>query len=622
MKNLTTTLFLFILTSMLGQIPAGYYDNAQGLTGYALKTALKSIITNGHNAHSYDDLYNGYVTTDTDHYYENDGTVLDMYSENPNGPDPYNYNHNQNRCGNYSSEGDCYNREHLMPQSWFGSAMPMKADIHHVVPTDGKVNGMRGHLPLADVANASWTSLNGSKRGLCADQGYSGTVFEPIDEFKGDIARIYFYMATRYENEIGSWQDANDGSQAVFDGTNDHVFQDWYLNVLIQWHNQDPVSQREIDRNNAAYDYQGNRNPFIDHPEWVAAIWNPTPDTQAPNAPADLVAQSVSDVSVSLFWSAATDNVGVIGYEIYQNGNLIGTSQTTTYTVTNLSPNTTYQFCVKAKDAAGNISTCSNTVTVTTIDVLVYLIDENFDACPTMQFMTVSEASDKDWTCINQFGEGNSPAIQINGYQEDTPSKDWLITNQKINFDNYTNEKLSFFVADAYGSTPLELVYSTDYDGGTSPSSFTWTAVPNVVIPAPHGTSSTVETLITDQDISTIIGEVYIAFKYFSNGSPTRWTVDSFKISANDISGMNEVLLQNIGIYPNPVGSAKLLHIIMPREMMLHKIAVFDMAGKKILDKQFLNNGKSLNLEIIPSGLYLLKIQTNKGFVYKKLLIK
>ena len=128
-----TLLFLFTLSVTYGQIPAGYYDAAQGLSGYQLKTALKNIITNGHNPHSYGDLYNAYETTDTDHYYENDGTVLDMYSENPTGADPYNYNHHQNTCGQYVYEGDCYNREHLVPQSWFASAMPMKSDAHHVV---------------------------------------------------------------------------------------------------------------------------------------------------------------------------------------------------------------------------------------------------------------------------------------------------------------------------------------------------------------------------------------------------------------------------------------------------------------------------------------------------------
>ncbi len=278
MKKYFVFLALIFLSVTSGQIPNGYYDNAQGLTGYQLKTALKNIITNGHNPHSYSDLYNAYETTDTDHYYENDGTVLDMYSENPNGVDPYNYYHHQNTCGQYVHEGDCYNREHLIPQSIFGSAMPMKADAHFVVPSDGKVNGMRSNYPFGEVNNPSWTSQNGSKLGHNTVYGYSGTVFEPIDEFKGDIARMLFYVATRYEDQIPGW-----GNSDMLDGSANKVFTDWFLHVLLDWAAQDPVSQREIDRNNAVYTYQGNRNPYIDHPEWINAIWNPGSSVQNNN---------------------------------------------------------------------------------------------------------------------------------------------------------------------------------------------------------------------------------------------------------------------------------------------------------------------------------------------------
>ena len=270
MKKYFVFLSLIILSIVSGQIPNGYYNNAQGLTGFQLKTALKNIITNGHNPHSYNDLYNAYETTDTDHYYENDGTVLDMYSENPNGTDPYNYNHHQNTCGTYQDEGYCYNREHLLPQSIFNSGMPMKADAHFVVPTDGYVNNRRASYPFGEVNNPSWTSQNGSKLGPNTVYGYSGTVFEPIDEFKGDIARMLFYVATRYEDQISGW-----GGSDMLDGSSDQVFSNWFLQVLLDWAAQDPVSQREIDRNNAVYNYQGNRNPFIDHPEWVNAIWDP-----------------------------------------------------------------------------------------------------------------------------------------------------------------------------------------------------------------------------------------------------------------------------------------------------------------------------------------------------------
>ena len=252
------------------QIPPGYYNATSGLTGYPLKTALKSIITNGHNDRGYGSLYSGYVTADADNFYDNDGSVLDMYSENPSGADNYFYTHNNRNCGNYNSENDCYNREHLLPQSVFNSASPMKNDIHFVVPSDGYVNGQRSNLPFGEVTSTTWTSQNGSKKGPCSFPGYSNLVFEPIDEFKGDIARCMLYFATRYESQVSSW------SWGPLNGTSNQVYDQWFVNLLVKWHLQDTVNQREIVRNNASYTYQGNRNPYIDHPEWVTQIWTST----------------------------------------------------------------------------------------------------------------------------------------------------------------------------------------------------------------------------------------------------------------------------------------------------------------------------------------------------------
>ena len=221
-------------------------------------------------------MYTTYLTSDRDYYYENDGTVLDMYSENPSGSDSYNYSatNTGDRCGNYAVEGDCYNREHIIPQSVFNENSPMVSDAHSITPTDGKVNGWRSNHPHGKVGTASVTTQNGSKLGSASNSGYaagySGTVFEPIDEFKGDIARIYFYFATRYENVITTWGN----SFAMFQsGSTTQVFTPTFKNILLTWHNQDPVNQREIDRNNAISARQHNRNPFIDHPEWVTTIW-------------------------------------------------------------------------------------------------------------------------------------------------------------------------------------------------------------------------------------------------------------------------------------------------------------------------------------------------------------
>ena len=259
-------------------IPAGYYNSATG-TGYVLKTQLSTIISNNYNDRGYIGLYTTYTTSDKDFYYENDGTLLDMYTEQPTGAEcefTYGIGQDDGTLGN--NECERYNREHTVPQSYFASVTPMYSDAHFVVPSDKHVNAQRGDLPYGKVNVSNWTSLNGSKRGSGLNSGYStgfsGTVFEPIDEFKGDIARMLLYFVTRYESQLAGFYTATSSEvKVMFDGTSDHSFSPTFLNILLTWNQQDPVSQREIDRNNAIYTRQNNRNPYIDHNEYVAQIW-------------------------------------------------------------------------------------------------------------------------------------------------------------------------------------------------------------------------------------------------------------------------------------------------------------------------------------------------------------
>lgn len=289
-------LLTFLLCSLMGwaQIPAGYYNTATG-TGLTLKTNLKKIIDNVYDGIPSEHLHadQGYAALWTlythsafrDNYYENDGSLLDMYSENPSGTDPYNYTVTTQQCGSYSGEGDCYNREHLIPQSYFDgyATNPMKNDPFFVVPSDGKVNGDRNNLPFGKVGTATYTSQNGSKRGNGLNSGYalgySGVVFEPIDEFKGDVARAFFYFATRYEDNMDEFYNSANAATCeaknMFDGSIGRVFTNPFLDILYKWHTDDPVSAKEIAINNDIYyNHQSNRNPYIDHPEYVGIIWN------------------------------------------------------------------------------------------------------------------------------------------------------------------------------------------------------------------------------------------------------------------------------------------------------------------------------------------------------------
>lgn len=277
MKNLIIP-SLLILSSFIGfaQIPAGYYDNAAGLNGDDLRLALFNIIKN-HNSVSYNNLWTRFGTTDK---HPGSNVVWDMYSDNPNGTNPYDYTYSSDQCGNYNAEGVCYNREHSMPKSWFDDDAPLYTDLFHVYPTDGYVNGKRGNFSFGEVGSASWTSQNGSKLGTCNYPGFSSTrsnpkVFEPIDEYKGDFARSYFYMLTRYRFQafVTTSSSVNNDMVVGNGGINVAQFTPWAENMLSEWAANDPVSQKEIDRNNKVYQIQGNRNPYIDHQDYAAKVF-------------------------------------------------------------------------------------------------------------------------------------------------------------------------------------------------------------------------------------------------------------------------------------------------------------------------------------------------------------
>jgi endonuclease I len=243
--------------------PADYYSTANGLEKAALKTALFNIISSGTVERSYGQLWTDFQKTDK----KENGNVWDMYSN-------CNFTFGSNQCGNYSAECACYNREHSFPKSWFGGeVMPMYTDLFHLYPTDGWVNNKRGNFPFGQVGTATYTSQAGAKLGANNFGSYSGTVFEPQNEYKGDFARTVFYMVTRYQNLLASWNNNNVEARPVLDGTTFPALDIWQLELLYMWHEQDPVSEKEINRNDSVYVIQHNRNPYIDHPEWVFAIW-------------------------------------------------------------------------------------------------------------------------------------------------------------------------------------------------------------------------------------------------------------------------------------------------------------------------------------------------------------
>ena len=249
-----------------------YYASADGKSGETLRTALSAKIR-PHTTVSYDALKYLFKWTDT---YNNAGTTIDdIYSF----CDPA---YTESWCA-----GTCgYNREHSVPKSWFGEASPLYSDAFHLYPTNCYVNSYRGNEPFGECANGTKCTTNGvqakGRKGASTFPGHSvsGVVYEPDDEFKGDLARTYFYMVTCY---MSSNFTQAEGGRTMFTYANGTAqLSNYSVDLLLKWHRQDPVSERELARNEVIYGNetlnkcsykQGNRNPFIDYPELAEYIW-------------------------------------------------------------------------------------------------------------------------------------------------------------------------------------------------------------------------------------------------------------------------------------------------------------------------------------------------------------
>ncbi|MDN4028720.1 endonuclease [Chryseobacterium gambrini] len=585
-RKLFSFLLSFVLISTFAQIPTGYYDGTAGLTGAALKTKLKQIITNGHIDNGYNGLWTGYATTDRDNIamtgYENDNTILDIYSENPNGTDPYSYTYPGGQCsGSSGPEGLCYNREHVVPQSLFNSNTPMLSDIHFIRPTDAKVNGMRSNFPYGKVGTASFTSLNGSKLGTSVSPGYSGTVFEPIDAFKGDIARMILYFVTRYESQLSGFGTGNMLGGSAFPG-----LQTWELNQLLAWHNADPVSATEIARNNASYNYQGNRNPYIDHPEYVAQIWGtPVVDTQAPTAPTNLATSNPTSNTISLSWTASTDNVGVTGYDIYKDGVLYSTVTGTTATVSGLNPSTTYNFYVIAKDAAGNASPASNTASGTTLAG-----GQPGGSCGTEDFSNIPAASS---TYATQTWTNNNITWTATDAR----------TDQTINGKAITVRNGNLLSSAVSGGIQSLTVTAQLKFGGTD-SSLNVEVNGVQVGTIPYNAAAPTTTTINNINVS---GNITI--KLINPVSGNRVAIDDLSWTCFTSLGTAETSKDKsqFTIYPNPVKNNELF-VKGENLNRITKAQIYDLSGKLIetIENPFKTSNR-INLKGLSKGNYILK---------------
>ena len=243
-------------------IPDGYYDGVSGKKGADnILSALQTCISRNYNEISYSGLEDHYLKTD---FYAD--TLWDMYSTCRFVFDDANKQQ--------KAVCDGWNKEHVCCQSWLGSG-PMVSDMFNVYPTDARVNNLRSNYPYGVVSGSSQGISNDpdhhalGKLGSSALQGAgSSKVYEPDDKYKGDFARTFFYMVARYRDKM-----LNSGNGAAMFKSSPTDLTDYSLSFLLDWHRNDPVSEKEVDRNQGVYGEQNNRNPFIDYPDLVEYIW-------------------------------------------------------------------------------------------------------------------------------------------------------------------------------------------------------------------------------------------------------------------------------------------------------------------------------------------------------------
>eukprot|EP00211_Chloroparvula_japonica_P017695 CAMPEP_0119130634 /NCGR_PEP_ID=MMETSP1310-20130426/8224_1 /TAXON_ID=464262 /ORGANISM="Genus nov. species nov., Strain RCC2339" /LENGTH=266 /DNA_ID=CAMNT_0007121159 /DNA_START=75 /DNA_END=872 /DNA_ORIENTATION=- len=227
----------------------------------AFKKSVSEGISNGAESISYDDLWDAFHFTDTHWVTSCDGNISDVFTNKCWGFDE--------QCGNYQEEFDCFNREHTWPKSWWGGdSGPDTAytDLHHIYPGDGYDNSIRGNYPYCDVIPGTETRFTDNGGVLGETDTGSGriTCFEPADFWKGILARGYFYISVRYMDLFTCCEEP---------GVDNAAIDPWLEETLRQWHADFPPTDEEKYRNQVIHDqYQNNKNPFIDHPEWVDLI--------------------------------------------------------------------------------------------------------------------------------------------------------------------------------------------------------------------------------------------------------------------------------------------------------------------------------------------------------------
>ncbi|WP_197092751.1 endonuclease [Labilibaculum euxinus] len=503
------------------KIPDDYYSSAVGFNGTALREHIHTIIETGAEAQSYSTVWN--MCEDGDQNPKDASQVWQMYIEEGIAKTAH------------VSGSTGWNREHTWAKSHggFGTSDGPGTDGHHLRATDAQENSVRGSRDFADVA-----------------PGYT-----PPKSARGDVARMIFYMATRWDMTVDD--QCKETESAARHGK---------LSDLLKWHEEDPVDPYEVRRNNVIYGYQHNRNPFVDHPELVQYIfgeakaqeWNGGIGTE----PAKIkIAGTLADFGMVKFGeesavqtftvsaNSLTENVSITSPQHFQiskdgtnySSSLALTVADGTIAETTISVKFVPESAVSAK-VTGDLKITSGensksiAVSGTEGDpalVPLAFLHEDFETDTHSNWILKSEIGDRNWA-ITEFS--SNKYMQMSAYKATGKVVSWLISPE-LDLDAYNNEKLTFKTKNGYfKGLALEVLISADYDGGDV-SAATWQKL-DAAIDERNNTAYGADFVESgDIDLSAYEGTAYIAFKYTGDGSSvtTTYQVDDVVVEGNKI---------------------------------------------------------------------------------------
>ncbi len=454
---------IIININLFAEIPAGYYNSASGLTGTDLKNALHDIIDNNTNT-NYDASSTGARGQMYAYFDNHSNTVTCFYTG-------YAVAHAE---GTYTAP-DGINCEHTFCQSWFQGIPEQaiaKADVHHLFPVEAGVNSSRSNYPMDNVNSISHTyHVAGDYTSYLGTNTLGATVFEPADVHKGDAARAMLYFSVRYQMDL---------TQGDVD----------MLATLIQWHTNDPISTEEINRNDDIYDYQGNRNPFIDVPDYVGDIWGGSPSDITPPIIQNIFVESSTELyihfseSVDETTAEATTNYSIddgIGNPINAVRGVSGNNSIVSLTVSSLTRGITYNLTVNnVKDLHDNTIEAGSQRKFQVLaagDIVLLGVNtsdpDDFTILTTVDILNGTQVTftDNGWLNTGSFraGEGwmeylvpdDMPAGTIINYIKNEDSGDFINKTGDLLFST-NGEQLLIFQGDS--STPL-FVYGLNIEG-------------------------------------------------------------------------------------------------------------------------------------------------------------